>query len=184
MHHFLFAIALSAFPSALLAQTVQVEVRYVEINVTAHAAATNAYLATKDKHFAAGSVDKLSDSAKEFVTAMSESKAPFVRDVTASGSIDDNSETILQRGSGSGTEPDVLTAKCRRRKTGGIDINVEYASKTPGEVFKRASSFGLGSDSNGRELYFPLGANNHGKGASASRRAIFFIVRFSETKSD
>jgi hypothetical protein len=180
MHRFLFVLAVLALPSVLRAQTVRVEVRYVEIDVTKHAAATDAYLAIKDQQFAAGSVDKLSDSAKDFITAMSESKAPFARDLQVSGSVEGASETILRRGSGSGTEPDVLTAKCRLRKTGGIDINIEYASKTPGDVFKRASSFGLGNDSNGREFYFPLGTDSHGKGASASRRAIFFIVRFSQ----
>jgi hypothetical protein len=181
MHRVLFIIAVLAFPSTLLAQTVRVDVRYVEIDVTEHAEATDSFLAEQKTILKRATAKNLFESSAKFVETLGERKAAMTREVATTLTLDENLSGSSHRATSSGTEKLELNSSSRGRTKDIAEIRVECKCDLGRGKFSRSTSLDFRREDFKGTYYYPLGTDTDGKGRNPTRHAMFFVVDFSQT---
>jgi hypothetical protein len=170
------AILICAWPGLAAAETARLDIRYVEIDVTEHAEATEAFLASLEKARKASDGAGMLTAAKSFYESMQEGKAPIARDAQASVSLDEYGNGETRRGKGSGTESLAVTGHCRGSGD-HLDVSIRCESPAgPGRKV-RATSLGLKTAEFEKTVFYPEGVEYEDTGPSRTRIARFFVAR-------
>lgn len=178
MIRFIIALLVFACPGILAAQTARLDIRYVEIDVTQHAEATDAFLAKLDKARKQSDGEAILTVSKDFFESMRDSKAPVARDAEASISLDEYGNGETRRGRGSGTESLTVTGRCRGNGD-RLDVSIRCESPAGSNHYARETSLGLQTKAFEKTVIYPDSVAYEGTGRSRTRRARFFVGRLS-----
>jgi hypothetical protein len=142
MIRFITALLVFACPGFVAAQNARLDIRYVEIDVTEHAEATEAFLARLEKARAQSDGDAMLTASKDFFGSMRAKKASIARDAEASMSLDEYGNGESRRGKRSGTELLAVTGRCRGDGD-RLDVSIRCESPAGPGHFAQTTSLGL-----------------------------------------
>jgi hypothetical protein len=178
MIRFIATLLVLSCSGLLGAQNARLDIRYVEIDVTNHAEATEAFLAKLGQARKQSDGEAMLAASKEFFTSMRDQKATIARDAEASMSLDEYGNGETRRGKLSGTESLSVTGNCRGS---GDHLDVSIRCESPGGLgrFARETALGLKTEQFEKTVYYPDSVEFEGKGRGRTRLARFFVARLS-----